>query len=134
LLTRRCWLALALVAAGWSGQKSPHKGRSGAATALIAGTVFSEAGFRVPGAQIRVLACPSEPKPGGSKRETRVEGRSDARGEFALRVPAGPACYRLQAAAEGYVPFEQQLQIMGEEDLDLTIRLKPAAAPRGEER
>lgn len=100
-----------------------RKRSQAAPSALIAGTVFRNTGLSLPGAEITITPVPSA--------EERVKPRpiktvSDARGEFVVRVPAGPARYRVSAAARGYQAAEQTIEIQGEERADLTFLLEPA--------
>lgn len=100
---------------GEKGRKQP------APTALVAGTVFRESGLSFPGVDLILEAVPDSAK--------RTKGRpwravSDSRGEFAFRVPAGPARYTLAASAPGMEPWKTQIEIQGEERVDLSIVLK----------
>lgn len=88
---------------------------------LIAGTVFDGAGFRVSGARVRLEQCSRSKGSRGGRQ--RYEVRTDSMGEFAVRVPRGPACYRVLVEAKGHVPAEVQVDVAGEEDHELTIRL-----------
>jgi len=102
-----------------SGEKSR---KPPASTALVAGTVFRESGLSFPGAELTLEAVPDSGK--------RSKGRSwkavsDSRGEFAFRVPAGPARYTLTVSAPAMEPWKSQIEIQGEERVDLSIVLKP---------
>ena len=85
---------------------------------VITGTVFTESGFSLPGATIRVNRA--------GERKTRGEAVSDRRGEFGVRVPPG-AEYEVQVKAKG---FEEQTQkVDGKSSLyeNLDFRMKPVA-------
>lgn len=91
---------------------------------MIAGTVFRNTGLSLPGAEITITRMPS----GEEKAKLRpIKAASDARGEFVVRVPAGPARYRVAAAARGYQTAEQTIEIQGEERVDLTFLLEPSS-------
>lgn len=94
-----------------------------APTAIIAGTVFRNTGLSLPGAEITVTPAPLAE---GKAKLRPVKALSDARGEFVIRVPAGPARYRVAASARGYQTAEQTIEIQGEERVDLTFLLDPA--------
>ncbi len=91
--------------------------------AVIAGTVFRNTGLSLPGAMITITPLSGAE----AKAKSRpIQAVSDARGEFVVRVPAGPARYRVGAVARGYQPAEQTIEIQGEERVDLTFLLEPA--------
>lgn len=95
-------------------------GRKGkGAQAVIAGTVFRDTGFSLPGADVVVKPAPA----GGKKQEWKAS--SDARGEFALRVPAGPASYNLIVIANGYRPQEKAVTLAGQERVEFSIQMEP---------
>lgn len=92
--------------------------------AVVAGTVFREPGFAVPGAEVTLSVL--TPLPGKKSSKPR-KILSDARGEFAFRVPAGAAKYRVRAAAEGLVPVEKDVDVNASERVDVYITLKAAS-------
>ncbi len=113
-------LLLAAAAPPVSGQKkgeAPH--------ALIAGTVFRDDGMSLSGADVFLRPpsdAPKEVRKLGKKRYT-----TDARGEFAIRVPAQPAVYTLAVSAPGFERQEKEVAIQGEDKVDVFIRLQPAS-------
>lgn len=100
-------------AAGAKDKKARHS------YAVIAGTVFRHNGFSLPGAEVLVALAAD----GRKKQEWK--GASDARGEFAIRVPAGPASYTLSIRANGYQPQEKAVALAGEERVEFTFRMEP---------
>jgi hypothetical protein len=86
--------------------------------AVIAGTVFRDPGFSQPGATV-VLARKEAPN---KKLQQAV---SDRRGEFAFRVPPGPADYVVTAALKGFKPDRQEFRVEGEEQINATLLLVP---------
>jgi hypothetical protein len=121
--SRRCALALALLVAAtplWGGPGKQKK-RS-ADYALVAGTVFRESGLSLPGAEVEIVAA----APAGFKFR-KQQAVSDARGEFAFRVPAAEMKYRVSAKARGYSAQEQEVSVTGFERVDVFFRLEPAS-------
>ncbi|HXN24824.1 MAG TPA: carboxypeptidase-like regulatory domain-containing protein [Candidatus Dormibacteraeota bacterium] len=60
---------------------------------LLKGTVFTEQGFSLPEAELRIRRA--------SEKKVRWSVRTDRRGEFAIRVPKG-AEYNISVRARGY--------------------------------
>ena len=101
-------VALALCSLVW--------GQSGHAT--LAGTVFRDPGFAQAGATV-VLARKEAP----NKKVQQV--LTDRRGEYAFRVPPGPAVYIVSATLKGFKPARQEFQVAGEEQINATLLLIP---------
>jgi len=95
--------------------------------ALIAGTVFRESGLSLSGAEVRVTLLPDGQEKRKSKKAKPIRVVSDARGEFAIRVPARPVRYTVSVKASGHLAQEKQVSIQGNERVDLFFRLEPAA-------
>jgi hypothetical protein len=98
------------------------------ALALIAGTVFSPSGFAQRAAEITVApAADGSPEPPTGKKKVKfkpLKAVSDSRGEFAVRVPGGPARYTVTVRAEGCKAVEKQVQFSADERQDLSIVLE----------
>jgi len=89
---------------------------------LIAGTVFRDPGFAFSGALVTIVPKPAD----GSDLKLRLnKAVSDARGEFAFRVPAVPMHYSVRAEAKGFKPVEKAAEINGDERVDVTFLLEP---------
>jgi len=86
------------------------------AHAVVAGAVFRENGFSLPGATV-TLAMKEAPK--GKK----LQAVSDARGEFAFRVLPGAATYVIKASMKGFQAVEKEAAIGGEERVEVTLVL-----------
>ena len=84
--------------------------------AIVAGTVFREDGFSLPGASVTLL-------PKDAPKAKKLEAVSDARGEFAFRIPAGAAAYVVKAARKGFQPAEKEASVSGEGRVDVTLIL-----------
>lgn len=94
--------------------------------ATIAGTVFRDPGFALPGAEVELLLL--QP-PAGRKKPKAAIVRTDARGEFAFRVPPEPGEYRITARAQGFKPEQRVVKLSGgPERHDVYLMLKPAGS------
>lgn len=114
-------VALLLMLAAFSAlakEKPKDKKKVAPAAALVAGTVFRDAGFALPGAE--VVATPDPPQ---GKKQWKTTG--NARGEFFLRLPAGPASYTVVVRANGFRPQEKKVTIAADERLDFNFLLEP---------
>jgi hypothetical protein len=84
--------------------------------ALIVGTVFFEdSGRLVRGASVEVKQKEGRKHWGSS---TNMEG------EFSLRLPAGKGVYIVEARAEGRAPDRKEVEITGDERVDIVLHLK----------
>jgi hypothetical protein len=123
-LSRRLLLvsALGLSSAAWGKEKKEKKnaGRKGGPLGLLSGTVFHPQGLSLPGATVTAYATD-----GG---KDKWEGRTDGRGEFALRVPATTdgVAYRVRAEAQGMAPQERELTAYEAQRTTANFRLEAA--------
>jgi len=93
--------------------------------AIIGGTVFRDPGFALRGAE--VVLEPEKPVAGGVKLKSQ-KALSDARGEYAFRVPPIEAKYTVKVSAEGMKgETKPALTRGGEERIDVTFTLLPAS-------
>ena len=92
-----------------------------AATAVVAGTVFREPGFALPGAEVTLAPEKAPPK------SKKLKAVSDARGEFAFHVPVEDARYTVIVKANGFEAQEKTTAVSGEVRVDLFFQLKPVA-------
>jgi hypothetical protein len=113
-----CLLA-SLAGAAWAGRKE-KKQTGGASSAIFAGTVFTGSGFALRGAEVLVT------KDGASKGNENWKAVSDARGEFFLRLPPGPAKYNVSVRARGLKPQEKQVSFEADERQEQNFLLEPA--------
>jgi hypothetical protein len=103
-------LVCLLLAAGASGQKP------GQPYSLVVGTVFFEdSGRLVRGAKIEVKQ---------KEGRKRWEASTNMEGEFSVRLPAGKAVYIVEAQAEGRAPDRKEVEITGDERVDVVLHLK----------
>ena len=105
--------------------KKPKKAAE--AYALVAGSVFQKSGLSLPGAEVTVTAVPEETQAGKVRKPKPLKYVSDARGEFAVRLPAVPMRYTVSVKSAGFEEQEKQVTISGDERVDLFFRLEPVS-------
>jgi len=102
-------------------QAADKRKKPSAATAVVAGTVFREPGFALPGAEITLAPEGSQPK------AKKLKAVSDSRGEYAFRVPPEQARYTVSVKAIGFEGQQKTAEVNGEVRVDVFFQLKPAA-------
>ena len=90
---------------------------------LVAGTVFRDPGFALRGAEVTVVPNPEQGQT--PVKIKKLQGLSDARGEFAFRVPPIPMRYTIHVSAQGYHSEDKSVSIQGEERTEATFQLHP---------
>jgi hypothetical protein len=114
-------LAWLLLGAGAASAGADRK-KQPPAYALVAGTVFRDTGMSLAGAEVAIELVATE-----NSRPRKWKAVTDARGEFAVRLPAMAASYKVTAGARGYQPQEKAIQTTGEDRVDVFFRLDPAS-------
>ena len=109
------FLAAAAFPAAPRGQENKH-----AHDFLIYVTVFNDQGFSLPGATARVRRT--------SEKKWRWDSVSDARGEFAIRVPEGDQ-YEMIVQAKGFQPVTREID--GREGNRDDVRVQMVAEVKG---
>ena len=105
-------LVLATIFAATTGSAQ----KPGQPYALVVGTVFFEdSGRLVRGAKVEV-----KQKDGRKRWEASTNGE----GEFSVRLPAGKAVYIVEAQAEGRAPDRKEVEITGDERVEIVLHLK----------
>ncbi len=99
-----------------------HKNKTVGPQAEIAGTVFRDPGFAFPGVEVTLVSVPD---PGSNAKPSRQKAVSSPRGEFLFRVPAVESHFRVSVAARGYAPQQKDVEIRGDERVDLSFLLEP---------
>ena len=116
-----------LLALAWSsGMVSAPEAHAGAQSSskshandfLIFATVFTEQGFALPGARVRVRRA--------DEKKFRWEAMSDRRGELGIRVKQD-AEYELTIEARGFKPQTRKVDAREGDREDLTLRMEPLA-------
>ena len=95
--------------------------RNDAPHAVVAGTVFRENGFSLPGAAVTLAVKDAAGVP--KKKIKKLQSVSDRRGEFAFRVPAGAGTYIVEAFMKGFQSVEKEASVSGEERVEVTLVL-----------
>jgi len=89
--------------------------------AIAGGTVFRESGYAMPGAEVTITP---DPQPGQAAVKMRnSKATSDARGEFAFRVPVTAMRYTVEAHMKGFESQHKSVDIEGEQRMDVTLIL-----------
>ncbi|MBM3784196.1 MAG: carboxypeptidase-like regulatory domain-containing protein [Acidobacteria bacterium] len=102
----------------WAEKKPKEK----KAISVIAGTVFRDPGFALPGVPVELI----EVRAGGKKGKT-FKTATDARGEFAFVLPPKEANFRVRVAVKGLAPEEKETSATPGVRTDVYFSLKPAA-------
>jgi hypothetical protein len=110
---------LALVLAGVIQARNKDK-KAAESFAIIAGTVYRPPGFSLPGAEVQI--SPEKSDVDGTKFK-KIKVATDARGEFAVRVPVVPMRYVVNVQMNGYVSQQKSVAIEGEQRQDLSFVL-----------
>jgi hypothetical protein len=91
---------------------------------LIAGTVFTENGFAIPNAELKLDPIPADGATPAKRFPRRTE-RTSFRGEFFFRVPNEPMQYRVTAKISRYQTQSKDIQVTEEDRIDLNFLLEP---------
>lgn len=86
-------------------------------SALIFVTVFTTDGFALPGVPVTLKRK--------DDRKPKWKATSDARGEFALRVPAASGIYEVSTASKKHQNQTKTVEVVGQESVTVIFRLKP---------
>ena len=89
--------------------------------ALISGTVFRDSGLSLRGAEVQLAPDKQTAK---SLRVKNMQLYSDARGEFAFRVPAQAGRYQLTVKATGFETQQRPVSVSGEEQIPFTFLME----------
>ena len=87
---------------------------------VVAGSVFRESGFSLPGATVTLMA---KDMPKGKSLKSTLKATTDARGEFAFRVAPAAAYYVITASMKGFKTARAEASVAGEERVDVTLML-----------
>jgi len=87
--------------------------------ALLSGSVFNDRGLALPDADVTIA-----PEAAQTTKTKPIEAVSDARGEFVVRVPPGPASYIVAVHAKGYQSQRKSVAINDQERVEVTFQLE----------
>jgi hypothetical protein len=118
LLALACSLMIASAPAARAAAQSSSSSKSHTRDFLIFATVFTDRGFALPGARVRVRRL--------EEKKFRWEGMSDSRGELGIRVKQG-AEYELTVEARGFKPQTRKVDATDDNRQDLTIQMEQLA-------
>jgi hypothetical protein len=111
------WTAGSIFAPAAPGS-SQNQANSHAHDFVIFATVFTEQGFALPGARVRVRRA--------DEQKYRWEALSDRRGELGIRVKQG-AEYELTIEARGFQPQTRKIDAREGDREDLTLQMEKLA-------
>lgn len=95
---------------------------------VIAGTVFREPGFALPGASVTLEQLPpAAPAEKPKKLPKPLKTTTDSRGEYAFRMPANEHRFRLSASARGMTTESKEAAAAPGVRIDVFFELKPVA-------
>ena len=89
--------------------------------ALLFGTCFDGRGFSLPGAKVLIELTS---QPAAKLKKSKWEMISSPRGEFAVRLPAGPNTFRVVAAKDGFKSVEKTVSFEADERKDTALSLE----------
>lgn len=97
--------------------------------ATVAGTVFRDPGFAVPG--VKVTVEPAQPEKNGVKFK-KAEAVTNFRGEWAVRVPPVPMQYSVNVKVNGFNEQQKTVAIEGEQRQEVNFVLEEKRGSAGE--
>ena len=124
LLSAAALLVLVLGLAPKAADAKKNKQNKQTLTGVVAGTVFQKSGFSLRNADVTVTPVVSDGAKIGKKQIHRAV--TDARGEFAIRVPGGGLRYTVSVESEGWRPEQKDVEVPWDQRVDVNFRLEPA--------
>jgi Carboxypeptidase regulatory-like domain len=119
--TGSLFLVLLAIAAGF-GLPANARGQEKKPASVIAGTVFREPGFALPGAVVTLEQVELAAK---GKRNKPQKVACDAHGEFAFRLPPSGTKFKLTAVAKGFASQTKETAAVPGVRVDTFFELKP---------
>jgi hypothetical protein len=109
-----------------SGKDKKKKAAEPEPYGVIAGTVFRGDGFALAGAEITVIQADTANAADKPQHIKNLKTAANDRGEFAVRVPAVPAKYRIDVKLRGFEPQSKDVSIEGEQRKEVNFLLEAA--------
>jgi hypothetical protein len=106
--------------------KTIRLSKAGQRTSLIRGAVFDSEGASLAGVHLKLERVPTEEEENDKKRvkSFSLSYTSNTRGEFAFRVPAARARYRITATLHGYKLEKKVVDVSESEAVPLSFSLE----------
>ncbi|HKP87278.1 MAG TPA: carboxypeptidase-like regulatory domain-containing protein [Blastocatellia bacterium] len=97
-------------------------------TSLIRGAVFDSRGVSLAGARVKLVRVPNEDEEKDKKRvdSLSLSYTTNNHGEFAFRLPAVRARYRVTASADGFKSNTKVIDVTESEAVPVAFSLEPA--------
>ncbi len=95
------------------------KEKPAAVITIVAGTVFRDSGFALPGAEVTLQQANAE----GVGKGKKLSFSCNTRGEFAFRLPGQEGKFVVTASAKGYGRQEKTVEAHPGERVDVTFTL-----------
>jgi carboxypeptidase family protein len=101
--------------------------KAGHRTSLIRGAVFDSRGASLAGVHLKLERVPTEDEEKERKRpkSLSLSYTSNSRGEFAFRIPAARARYKVTATLNGYKLEAKLVEVNESESVPLSFSLEP---------
>jgi hypothetical protein len=120
------WVVVCHVPSGIAFAKEKNTDPKLESYALLMGMCFDEKGFGAQGVTITVqLQVP----PNTKSKVKKWLATTDARGEFAFRLPAGKNQFWVRATRKGYRPLEKLVNFTGDERQDVLFNMEILSRP-----
>lgn len=96
-------------------------------TSLVRGAVFNSNGISLAGVQLKLMRVPTADEEKEHKRvgSFSMSYTTNSHGEFAFRVPAARARYKVTALADGYKSETKLVDVSESESVPLAFSLEP---------
>jgi len=101
--------------------------KAGHRTSLIRGAVFDSRGASLPGARLKLERVPTDNEEKDNKqiKSFSLSYTTNSHGEFAFRVPAARARYKITAALNGFKTDTKLVDVNESEAVPLSFSLEP---------
>ncbi|MFN8005724.1 MAG: hypothetical protein U0V70_01585 [Terriglobia bacterium] len=111
----------------WLAASGAAKDKGGEPYALLMGSCFDGSGHTLPGVKVRIEMEAGESKSGKKKIWQAI---SDARGEFAVRLPAGRHTFLVNGSREGFIDLQQKVSFVEDEREDVMLKFEPGTSKK----
>jgi len=112
---------LSVAVSGLYSAPSDKKDKPAESYSVVAGSVFREPGFALAEAHVVLTLEDGQ----ASIKVKKMTFTANTRGEFAFRVPATAARYRISATAKGFISQQKTIEVQPSVRIDVTFTLAP---------